>query len=492
MMFYKEAGKPLSISEIVSIITGRIENDNQLKRIKVQGELGNFKMHSTAWYFSLKDKNSTIPCVMWPFNNQNVSFTPHDGDMLEVICDVKVYQRESRVQLYVYRLEKAGQGDFYAQFQRTREKLEPLGYFAEEHKKPIPPYPQQISVITAPGADALGDIRITIANRWPSVRILEVYATVQGANAPQSLIEAVRTADQQGSDVIILARGGGTVDDLWCFNDEKLAIAIYQCNTPVITGVGHEYDTTIVDFVAEKRAATPTAAAQAATPNWKEVLAAKNSMLNTIINAVNRKYDNNAQAFEGYRTKLEAIEHRVSEYSLKVRSCNSLIRLATDRLLSAEMQKLDHLHQRMRDSAELLISNQENRKLNLINEMTRQEDKLLAERKVLLQGLNAALQQHSPVHKAELYISKKKRLLEIMSVRMNNRLSFSKAAFDSTLKNLVAVNPLSVMERGYAVTSQNGQVVTSVDQVTLNKKMNIRYLDGTLGVIPVERNRNNG
>ncbi len=442
MMFYKEANKPLEISQLVAMLTDIIENDNEFRRIKVQGELGNFKMHSTAWYFSLKDKNASIPCVMWPGYARTVDFKPNNGDVLIAICDLRVYQKESRVQLYVYKLEKAGQGDFYIQFEKTKQKLEPLGYFDESHKKPIPKYPRQISVITGKDAHALGDIRITIARRWPNVILKEIYATVQGASAPASLIEAVQTADQQGSDVIILARGGGSIDELWCFNDEKLAIAIYNCKTPLITGVGHEYDVTIVDFVADKRAATPTAAAQAATPDRNEVISQITGYRNIMRSSVERLYERQAQTLYGYMKSLMIME-------TKATALNKQKSLLVSKISDGFSQKIASETRRLQYADKLIATNILNKVSNTESTVTRIKD----------------------------------------SIRKSAELLFNRKAgqFKVQLATLDAISPLKTMERGYVISSQNGHVIRSVNDVEMDKCIDITYADGIISALPKER-----
>ena len=179
---------------------------------------------------------------------------------------VNIFDARGELQVIVTEMQQGGQGSFYIQFEKTRKKLEPLGYFLPEHKKPIPAFPSQISVVTGANTAALQDIRITITKRWPNITLREEYAIVQGREAIESIITALKKADEHGSDVIILARGGGSVDDLWCFNDEKIAETIYNLKTPIITGIGHEIDTTIADLVADRRAATPTAERAWASP----------------------------------------------------------------------------------------------------------------------------------------------------------------------------------------------------------------------------------
>ncbi|MBO4537780.1 MAG: exodeoxyribonuclease VII large subunit [Erysipelotrichaceae bacterium] len=338
-----------TISQLVGYIKQQLTNDFTLHNISVQGEIGNFTNHfSGHWYFTLKDDSSLINCAMFRGMNSHVSFLPKNGDSVIATGNVSIFEKSGQMQLIVVSMEQAGQGDFYAQFEKTRRKLEPLGYFDESRKKPLPLFPRTISVVTGANTAALQDVRITLRKRWP-VELREVYATVQGNEAIESIISALREADSQNSDVIILARGGGSVDDLWCFNDERIAEAIFRCKTPVVTGIGHEIDTTIADLVADRKAATPTAAAVASTPDFREVLDSVKKQRETIANALINRLNQNGQLLDYDYSRLLAFRNRILELHNRISNGRNILSLAllshrqnADVILSRTLQQMEY------------------------------------------------------------------------------------------------------------------------------------------------------
>ena len=280
--------------------------------------------------------------------NSHVSFLPKNGDSVIATGNVSIFEKSGQMQLIVVSMEPAGQGNFYAQFEKTRRKLEPLGYFDESRKKPLPLFPRTISVVTGANTAALQDVRITLRKRWP-VELREVYATVQGNEAIESIISALREVDSQNSDVIILARGGGSVDDLWCFNDERIAEAIFRCKTPVVTGIGHEIDTTIADLVADRRAATPTAAAVASTPDFREVLDSVKKQRETIAKALINRLNQNGQLLDYDYSRLLAFRNRILELHNRISNGRNILSLAllshrqnADVILSWTLQQMEY------------------------------------------------------------------------------------------------------------------------------------------------------
>ncbi len=339
-----------SISQLVSYIKQQLANDFVLRNISVQGEIGNFTNHfSGHWYFTLKDDNALINCAMFKGFNSRLDFIPKNGDSVIATGNVNIFEKSGQMQIVVNNLQMAGQGDFYAQFERTRKKLEPLGYFAPERKKPIPPYPSRIAVVTGANTAALQDVRITLGKRWP-VELLEVYATVQGREAIESVVSALREADKLKADVIILARGGGSVDDLWCFNDENIAEAIYRCNTPVITGIGHEIDTTIADLVADRRAATPTAAAVAATPDYREVSAGINKCRDILESALISRLNQYAQLLDYDYSKLLGFKSRLQQLDNSINNSRNILSLALMSNCRNGTHKLEKIREEMKNA----------------------------------------------------------------------------------------------------------------------------------------------
>ena len=436
-----------SITQLVGYVKNKLTFDSNLRNVKVQGELGNFSSYrgSGHWYFTLKDAGASIKCAMFKGYNNAVEFTPEDGDTVIVTGTVNVYESRGELQLVVTEMALAGQGMFYIQFEKTRKKLEPLGYFDEIRKKKICEYPSTIAVVTGANTAALQDIRITVSRRWPLARLNEVYAIVQGKEAIESVVNALKEADRTGSDTIILARGGGSVDDLWCFNDEKIAKAIYECKTPVITGIGHEIDVTIADLVADLRAATPTAAAIAATPDQKEVLNRIDSYTNVMKTVLNNNVNNLYQNLDYMSMKLDGFATRFNQYRIKLDSYKNIIYLSMS-------QNIDRYSNQITKDSEFIRN-------SLTDKISKYSDYIIAEKK----SLNNAAQN---------YMQKKQ------------------YEFINSINLLDSLSPLKTLQRGYSVTMQNDRVIRSVDDVKMNEDITVRLYDGTVDCKPLGGRKN--
>jgi len=245
----------LTVSQITAYLKSYLDENKKLSGIYIKGEITDFKanFYSGHFYFSLKDQNSEINCVMFKSYAERIRFLPKDGMSVIVRCDLSVYQKSCSCQLYVYDIQPEGLGAKHLAFEQLKEKLEKEGLFDAQYKKDIPPYPEKIGVITSAYGAALQDIINVLSRRWPVTKIVLTPVSVQGEDAPEQLLKAVKKQDALvRPEVIIIGRGGGSSEDLSAFNDEKLARAIFECNTPVISAVGHETDFSICDFVAEK------------------------------------------------------------------------------------------------------------------------------------------------------------------------------------------------------------------------------------------------
>ncbi len=263
----------ISISELTKYIKVTLENDSILKNVTVRGELSNFYRHSSGHlYFTLKDRESQIKCVMFRSAARLVKFTPENGMNLILIGGIGIYPDRGEYQLYARNLEPDGIGALHLAFEQLKKRLQAEGLFDQGQKKQIPKLPRKIGVITSPTGAAIRDIISVIKRRFPHVEILIVPSQVQGDDAPQSLAQALHQIQQEdGIDVVIIGRGGGSIEDLWAFNEEVVARAIHACQIPIISAVGHETDFTIADFVADLRAPTPSAAAELAVANFSEL-----------------------------------------------------------------------------------------------------------------------------------------------------------------------------------------------------------------------------
>ena len=254
-----------SVAQVNSYIKNMFAQDFVMNRISVRGEISNCKYHPSGHiYFTMKDESGTLKAVMFAGQRRGLSFRLEEGQSVVVTGAVDVYERDGTYQLYAKKIELDGRGDLYERFCRLREELEEMGMFAEEYKRPIPRYAQKIGIVTASTGAAIRDIMNITARRNPFVQLILYPALVQGDGAVASICAGIRTFDEMRLDVLIFGRGGGSIEDLWAFNEEEVARAIFECQTPVISAVGHETDVTIADYAADLRAPTPSAAAELA------------------------------------------------------------------------------------------------------------------------------------------------------------------------------------------------------------------------------------
>jgi exodeoxyribonuclease VII large subunit len=279
----------------------------QFEFVLVSGEVSNFKAYDSGhWYFSLKDEEGQIRCVMFRGKNLQVGFMPQSGDQVEVSASVSMYVPRGDVQLTVHALRKAGLGGLYEAFLKLKDKLSKAGLFDAERKRPIPTHPKAIAIVTSTQAAALKDVLTTLARRAPHIPIFIYPTLVQGADASAGIVKAIEKANQeQKAEVILLVRGGGSIEDLWAFNDEQLAHAIANSTIPIISGVGHETDFTIADFVADLRAPTPTGAAELATPKREQLLQELKAYQDTIIQKLQQRLEREAQTLDQISLRLK-------------------------------------------------------------------------------------------------------------------------------------------------------------------------------------------
>ncbi len=281
----------LSVSQLITYLRQLLESDEILQDIWVEGEISNFSQPSSGHlYFTLKDSASAVRCVMWRNSVHRLNFTPKEGLAVEVHGGMSVYEVSGQVQLYVDTMHLAGEGALYQEFLRLKARLESEGLFNPERKRPIPPMPKIIGIVTSPTGAALQDMLDTIKRRFPIPRVVLAPTTVQGSDAPAGIVKALQSINQQAKpDVILLGRGGGSIEDLWAFNDENVVRAVIASAAPVVSGVGHETDFTLTDFAADLRAPTPTAAAEIATPDQLELLGSISEIINKHISSMNKK-----------------------------------------------------------------------------------------------------------------------------------------------------------------------------------------------------------
>ncbi len=295
----------VSVKQLNLYIKSLLEGNQRLAYISICGELSNFKRHfaSGHMYFTLKDDAAALKCVMFRDNAARLKFIPQDG--MQVVCTgrISVYERDGVYQLYAENMTFNGEGDLMFNFEKLKEKLTAEGLFDQKFKKPIPKFPKKVAVITSETGAAVQDILNVLGRRFPLAEVLLCPATVQGDIASKSIISALSLAEEQKPDVIIVGRGGGSAQDLWCFNDEALARKIFSLKTPVISAVGHETDFTICDFVADLRAPTPSAAAELAVPQCEELLENISLLNNNLSSLVSFKVEQKEKALKAISSK---------------------------------------------------------------------------------------------------------------------------------------------------------------------------------------------
>ena len=294
----------LSVGDLNRAIAASLEE--RFDSVWVSGEISNFKAYDSGhWYFSLKDEEGQIRCVMFRGRNGQVGFMPQSGDLVEVSANLGLYVPRGDIQLTIQTLRRAGMGGLYEAFLKLKAKLAKEGLFDAERKREIPTHPRSIGIITSPQAAALKDVLSTLARRAPHIPIVIYPTLVQGPDAPAGIISALKAAEKEKAvDVILLVRGGGSIEDLWAFNDEKLAYAIAESSIPIVSGVGHETDVTIADFVADLRAPTPTGAAELAAPRRDQMLQELGAIMQALLQRVNQRIEREAQTLDQLALRL--------------------------------------------------------------------------------------------------------------------------------------------------------------------------------------------
>ena len=337
----------LTVSELNARIKGLIESDPALGSVCVRGELSNYKIYPSGHhYFTLKDAESSLRCVMFRSAASKLRFRPESGMGVTVCGRVSVYPRDGAYQLYCEELIPEGAGDLQLAYEQLKERLRREGLFDPAHKKPIPRYPERIAVITSSAGAAVHDIIRVLRKRWPVAKVLLLPVRVQGVEAPPEIVGAIRYANRHRlADLIITGRGGGSIEDLWAFNDERVARAIYESELPVISAVGHEPDVTIADFVADLRAATPSNAAELAVPDMSELREALSAARARLDQAVNRRLSERRKGLEelASRRVMQSPTGFIDQRRLELDSIRLRLDTAATARLGRERQEFSRL-----------------------------------------------------------------------------------------------------------------------------------------------------
>jgi exodeoxyribonuclease VII large subunit len=417
----------LSVTALTRYIKHKVDIDDNLKNVYLKGEISNFKAHSSGhYYFSLKDETSLIKAIMFKSSTAKLDFEPKEGMKVLVKGSISVYEAGGTYQIYVTEMQEDGIGNLYILFEKLKKKLMEEGLFDAKYKKKIPVYPKKIGIVTAQTGAAIRDILSTIQRRYPICETYLFPCLVQGENAPISIIQQIKKADQYGMDVLIVGRGGGSFEDLNCFNDEGVARAIFEAQTPIISAVGHEIDYTIADFVADLRAPTPTGAAELAVPNMIDV------------------------------------KNMVSQYHI--------------RLNEAMMKKVNYL--------KLVMDSIKNSFVIKSPNMMFENKKQLVD--VKREKINELLLKKVNNKKTELEYIRKNRILLNPTILLENR----KLDLETKIGKLELLNPLSVLKRGYSITYKNECALKSVEDIHQKDSIRIRLHDGMVHATVTEVEKN--
>ncbi|MGL4473446.1 MAG: exodeoxyribonuclease VII large subunit [Shewanella sp.] len=415
--------------------------EGNLSRIWLTAEISNFSAPASGhWYLTLKDSRSQIRCAMFKGKNNSVNFAPKNGQQVLVRGNISVYEPRGDYQLLIDSMQMAGDGLLAAQYEQLKQKLSSAGLFAHETKRPLPSNIQRIGVITSPTGAAIRDVLHVLQRRDPAIEVVIYPAQVQGDAAPKQLIRAIEIANQrQEVDVLLLTRGGGSLEDLWCFNDESLAHAIYQSNLVVVSAVGHEVDTSISDFVADARAATPSAAAELLSNDKQH----KQQQLLQLTHHLQRAWQHRS-ALLGQR--MEIAEQK-------------LYRQDPKRRLQQLSQQFDEMYFRLHTA--------------ITHKLNRQQ--------LRLQQQQSAMLSQSPQHKLQLQAKQLQYLHKQLEQRMAEKMTESTLRLAKGAELLSTVSPLATLKRGYSITTdEQGTVVDSSAMVTVGQSIHSRLNHGQL------------
>ncbi|EMX0879600.1 TPA: exodeoxyribonuclease VII large subunit [Streptococcus pyogenes] len=432
----------LTVTHLTKYLKLKFDHDPYLERVYLTGQVSNFRKRPTHQYFSLKDESAVIQATMWAGVYKKLGFDLEEGMKINVIGRVQLYEPSGSYSIVIEKAEPDGIGALALQFEQLKKKLTAEGYFEQKHKQPLPQFVSKIGVITSPSGAVIRDIITTVSRRFPGVEILLFPTKVQGDGAAQEVVANIRRANQREDlDLLIVGRGGGSIEDLWAFNEEIVVQAIFESQLPVISSVGHETDTTLADFVADRRAATPTAAAELATP------ITKTDLMSWIVERQNRSY----------QACLRRIKQR-QEWVDKL--SQSVIFRQPERLYDAYLQKIDRLS------------------MTLMNTM---KDRLSSakENKVQLDHALANSQLQTKIERYQDRVATAKRLL---MANMASQYDSQLARFEKAQDALLSLDASRIIARGYAMIEKNQALVASVSQITKGDQLTIKMRDGQLDV----------
>ena len=427
----------VTVSALTKYIKYKFDKDPHLGRVYLTGEISNFRLRPTHQYFSLKDENAIISATMFQSAFKKIQFRPEEGMKVLVIGKVSVFEKSGQYQINIEHMEPDGVGALYLAYEQLKKKLEAEGLFSLP-KKPIPQFPKKIAILTSESGAVIQDIQTTVARRFPIGQLVLYPTVVQGVHAVNSILKNLDLVEQEDYDVVIIGRGGGSIEDLWAFNEEPVVRRVAELSIPVISSVGHETDTTLIDFVSDMRAATPTAAAEIATPVLMEIHQQLRNLQTRLEQALSRQ-------LQIKRERMQAL-------------ANASIFQNPERIYQVYQQRVDQLEIRLQ---QMMQQSVQQKRQQLLKNQHRLElgspSRRVQTEKQALQYLAKRLEQ------AQIQLMKDK-----------------KQQFQRAIQQLDLLSPLKIMNRGYGILQQEETIIKSVDQLEVEQELTIQLVDGTV------------
>lgn len=450
----------VSVTELNRYLYHKLEQDVLLQQVYLEGELSNCKRSGNHYYFSLKDQTSEISGMFFYPANLSLAFVPSDGMSVQVVGKVQIYQKRGTYAIIVSKMTECGVGILYQKYLQLKEKLDREGLFLESHKMRIPEYPETVGIITAATGEAINDIISTFNRRLPLAQLILYPAIVQGTDAPKDLIRALDLAYRNSSiDCLIIGRGGGSFEDLNCFNDEALARKLYDAPFPTISAVGHEGDYTICDFVCSFRAPTPTGAAMALTKVKADIAENLLSISKRLTYSIKNKL--------------------ITSFNM-LKKCQDAYGLAHfDEVLNQKEQLILDLNKRLRlltpEQIAINLENKINEQKRLLNIHIEQ---IIKEQNNQLENLVQRLRVTLITDKIETLSEKIKMLSERIDKAVNDSINKNNQIFEYLVEKSMLLNPLNIINKGYAIVLKNHQMIYSVNELATNDVVNLKFRDG--------------
>ena len=458
----------------------------ELGQIWLTGEISNFSQPvSGHWYLTLKDENAQVRCAMFKMKNLRVNFRPQNGMQVLVRASVSLYEPRGDYQLIIESMQMAGDGLLQQQFEGLKMKLAAQGLFAQEHKKPIPKFVKRVGIITSPSGAALQDILHILNRRDPSLQVVIYPTLVQGKEATQDIIDTIRLANQRKEcDVLIVGRGGGSLEDLWCFNEEMVAYAIYQSELPIISAVGHETDVTIADFVADLRTPTPSAAAELVSRDQQEIVRQLQHHLNIVNLAFDRLWAEKLSRFQHLNLRLNAQSpaKQLELLHFKLTQIFDRLQGRLGQSLKLKEQKIAQLF--LRVQAKHPSRQLEMQKLHLTQQETRlckQIEQLFNAKRQKFYFAKQRLDNSTLPHNISLQNQNLQQLSHSLTYLIEKQFTKQQQGFHALCTKLDGLSPLKILGRGYSITQNDQQhVITNTKQITKGDRITTQLVNGQI------------